>query len=59
MSLGPLGPMRCQVDGFVHVVFGGGKRKEMVQGHDDIRVQRYLNVHDILRREENFGPVEM
>ncbi len=59
MSFGPLGPMRGQADGFFHFFFGRWEGEEVVQAHDDIRAQFYLNIHHILWRKENFSPVEM
>ena len=59
-GLAPSGPAQCPFQGFPRVIMGGRERDAFVKGHDDVRAQRFLDLHGILGADEMLRPaVEM
>ena len=53
------GPAEGALHGAVHLVAVGGVRRALVEHHRDVRTQRALNFHALLRSEENWGSIQM
>ena len=59
LSLALGGPSERALDGTVHLVAVGGVRRTFVKHHRDVRTQRALDLHALLRPEENRRPIQV
>ena len=59
LSLALGGPAERSLDSTVHLVAVGGVRRAFVEDHRDVRTQRALNLHALLRPEENRRSIQV
>ena len=59
LSLALGGPAERSLHGAVHLVAVGGVRRAFVKHHRDVRTQRALDLHALLRPEENRRPIQV
>ena len=59
LSLALGGPTERALHSTVHLVAVGGVRRAFVKHHRDVRTQRALDLHALLRPEENRRPIQV